>query len=92
MNAHKLEAVLSQDGQLLLNGLPFLAGEIVEVIVLSQTKLQTRNGVDSESQGSATDLLLPATRVSSDQLYLASISNMMEEWESEADEAAYQDL
>jgi hypothetical protein len=27
-----------------------------------------------------------------DQLYLAGISGMMEEWESEADEAAYQDL
>jgi hypothetical protein len=91
MNAHKLEAVLSQDGQLLLNGLPFLAGDAVEVIVLSQTTLQIRNGAGAESQVSA-DVLSQATRISSDQIYLSGISNMMEEWGSDADEAAYQNL
>jgi hypothetical protein len=75
MNAHKLEMVLSQDGQLLLDGLPFRAGDVVEVIVLAQSALTTQPSVDF-----------------SDQLYLAGISGMMEEWESDADEAAYQDL
>ena len=37
MNAHRLEAVMSQDGQLLLSGLPFLAGDMVEVILLAET-------------------------------------------------------
>ena len=75
MNAHKLETVLSQDGQLWLNGLPFRAGDVVEVIVLAQS------------------VLTPQTRMdASDQLYLASIAGVMEEWESEADAAAYQDL
>jgi hypothetical protein len=75
MNAHKLEAVLSQDGQLLINGLPFCAGDAVEVIVLAQTTLKSRNSLDT-----------------SENVYLAGISGMMEEWESEADEAAYQNL
>jgi hypothetical protein len=75
MNAHKLETVLSQDGQLLLEGLSFRAGDVVELIVLAQSALTTQPGPDR-----------------SDQLYLAGISGMMEEWESAADEAAYQDL
>jgi hypothetical protein len=32
--AHRIEAVLSEDGRLLLDHLPFKAGQAVEVIVL----------------------------------------------------------
>ena len=32
--AHRIEAVLLEDGKLLLDHLPFLAGQVVEVIVL----------------------------------------------------------
>ena len=32
--AHRIEAVLSEDGKLLLDQLPFQAGQAVEVIVL----------------------------------------------------------
>jgi hypothetical protein len=32
--AHRIEAVLSEDGKLLLDHLPFRAGQAVEVIVL----------------------------------------------------------
>lgn len=32
--AHRIEAVLSEDGKLLLDHLPFQAGQAVEVIVL----------------------------------------------------------
>lgn len=32
--AHRIEAVLSEDGKLLLDQLPFRAGQTVEVIVL----------------------------------------------------------
>jgi hypothetical protein len=85
MNAHKLKAVMSQDGQLLLNGLPFRAGDTVEVIVFAQTGM-------APSSGETADSLLSTVIDTSDQVYLASISNMMEEWESEADEAAYQNL
>jgi hypothetical protein len=34
MNAHKIEAVLTEDGILTLQGLPFHAGDVVEVIIL----------------------------------------------------------
>lgn len=88
MNAHRLEAVMSQDGQLLLSGLPFLAGDMIEVIILAETP-RTRGGAESQE---ATDASSSVTGVYSDQIYLASISNMMEEWGSEADEAAYKNL
>jgi hypothetical protein len=90
MNAHRLKAVMSQDGQLLLSGLPFLAGDTVEVIVLSETP-KTRDGMASERLED-TAAAPSITSISSDQMYLASISNMMEEWGTEADEAAYQNL
>jgi hypothetical protein len=81
--------MMSQDGQLLLSGLPFLAGDMVEVIVLAEAT-QTRDGVDSERlEDTAASSM---TGISSDQMYLSIISNMMEEWETEADEAAYQNL
>ncbi|AFZ24251.1 hypothetical protein Cylst_2007 [Cylindrospermum stagnale PCC 7417] len=34
MNAHKIELVLTEDGTLTLQGLPFHAGDAVEVIIL----------------------------------------------------------
>jgi hypothetical protein len=34
MNAHKIEVVLTEDGTLTLQGLPFHAGDMVEVIIL----------------------------------------------------------
>lgn len=36
MNAHKVETVLSEDGTLMLKGLPFSAGDAVEVIILER--------------------------------------------------------
>ncbi len=37
INAHKLETVLSENGTLILQGLPFQAGESVEVIILGKS-------------------------------------------------------
>ncbi|AFZ33592.1 hypothetical protein Glo7428_5214 (plasmid) [Gloeocapsa sp. PCC 7428] len=34
MNAHKIETILTEDGTLTLQGLPFHAGDVVEVIIL----------------------------------------------------------
>ncbi|WP_414526642.1 hypothetical protein [Nodularia chucula] len=48
MNAHKIEAVLTEDGTLTLQGLPFHAGETVEVIILETKTLQ--NQADPKSQ------------------------------------------
>jgi hypothetical protein len=36
--AHRIEVVLSEDGKLLLEHLPFRAGQAVEVIVLPATR------------------------------------------------------
>lgn len=45
MQAHKIEVVLSENGTLVLEGLPFQAGETVEVIILQQeiSKLKLKN-------------------------------------------------
>lgn len=40
MQAHKIEAVLSENGTLVLEGLPFRAGEAVEVIILERPQPQ----------------------------------------------------
>lgn len=40
MNAHKLAATFTEDGKLVLTGLPFHAGDKVEIIVLKQPKEQ----------------------------------------------------
>ncbi len=36
MEAHRIETTLMQDGTLVLDNLPFQAGEVVEVIILAQ--------------------------------------------------------
>jgi hypothetical protein len=41
MNAHKLAATLMEDGNLVLKGLPFHAGDTVEIIILEQPKEQS---------------------------------------------------
>jgi hypothetical protein len=43
--AHRIEAVLSEDGKLLLDHLPFRAGQTVEVIVLPVSRVTVPNPV-----------------------------------------------
>jgi hypothetical protein len=40
MNAHKIETALTEDGTLVLKGLPFHAGEVVKVIILQPQTAQ----------------------------------------------------
>jgi hypothetical protein len=40
MHAHNLTATLGEDGTLVLKGLPFYAGDTVEIIILEQTKAE----------------------------------------------------
>ena len=40
MNAYKVEAVLAEDGTLVLQGLPFQTGAAVEVIILERSSYQ----------------------------------------------------
>lgn len=48
MNAHKVEAVLSEDGTLILRGLPFHAGDAVEVIILEAKTPQPQEAPPSQ--------------------------------------------
>ena len=76
MNAYKAKAILTEDGKLMLTGLPFRAGRTVEVIVLEHE--ETRNRID--------------VAIENDLDYLIGVSALMTEWDSEADERAYGDL
>ncbi|MGL5032601.1 MAG: hypothetical protein ACRC6M_02230, partial [Microcystaceae cyanobacterium] len=38
MNAHKVQTVLTQNGQLTLENIPFIKGELVEVIILKNSQ------------------------------------------------------
>ncbi|MCY7282830.1 MAG: hypothetical protein LH679_05175 [Cyanobacteria bacterium CAN_BIN43] len=80
MNAYKVETVVAENGRLVLQGLPFQAGDRVEVIILERSGdqlLQGKNNIQLES---------------SDQDYLDGLVPLMSEWKSEADEVAYSDL
>lgn len=82
MNAYKVDAIVTEDGLAILEGLPLPIGSSVEVIILD-------NGVLGQKG------LLPQTAISQPALqseYLLGISSLMTEWESAADESAYQDL
>jgi hypothetical protein len=48
MQAHKIEVILSENGMLVLKGLPFRAGETVEVIILERPKPQPISGTSLE--------------------------------------------
>jgi hypothetical protein len=51
MIAHKVQAIVTEDGKLLLQGLPFQAGARVEVIVLDESA----DIAESTAQQAATD-------------------------------------
>lgn len=50
MEAHKIEAVLTEDGTLMLRGLPFHAGDAVEVIILSAKTPQLQGAAPSQPE------------------------------------------
>lgn len=82
MNAYKVEAVVTENGTIVLCGLPFQPGDSVEVIVLEHSEAL-----------SASELRDPPIVVDAvDAEYLAALSTQMTEWASDADEAAYHDL
>jgi hypothetical protein len=74
MNAYKVDAIVTENGLAIREGLPLPIGLSVDVIVLDDG----RSG------------LLPQPALQSE--YLVGISSLMNEWESAADESAYQNL
>ncbi|MEH1867562.1 MAG: hypothetical protein V7K69_21490 [Nostoc sp.] len=49
MNAHKIKIVLTEDGTLTLQGLPFHAGDAVEVIILEAKTPDKQVALKSQS-------------------------------------------
>ena len=80
MNAYKVDAIVTESGLSILAGLPLPVGSSVEVIILDNGRLDLSRAVNISSiETSQPD-------------YLVGISSLMNEWESAADESAYQDL
>jgi hypothetical protein len=44
MDSHRIETMLEQDGTVTLNGLPFQAGDTVEVTVVAKAPKPKQNG------------------------------------------------
>lgn len=68
MNAHKQSVTLTEDGKLVLNGLPFQAGETVEVIVLQQSQGQ------QSSRFSSSDFPLQGSVIQYDDPFSPAVS------------------
>lgn len=93
MNAYKLETILTEDGILVLQKLPFQAGDAVEIIILEQSKISPSSSPEQPIHSLKGSILGYDDRFeSTDREYLGGISSMMSEWESDADECAYRDL
>ena len=77
MNAYKVDAIVTENGLAILSELPLPVGSSAEVIILDNGTL---------------DKPLSSDISADDRDYLVSVSASMNEWESAADESAYQDL
>jgi hypothetical protein len=79
MNAYKFNATVAENGTVILRGLPFHAGDTVEVIVL-------------EHKSTLPQELSAGAPYVADQDYWLGVEAQMGEWTSAEDEAAYHDL
>jgi len=73
-NAYKQSVTLTEDGKLLLNGLPFYAGETVEVIILEQSIGQ------NSSQYSSSEFPLQGSVIRYDDPFEPAVSP--QEWDA----------
>jgi hypothetical protein len=55
MNAHKIETILSEDGALILKGLPFHIGDAVEVIILERSRSVSTQESSSQIKNAVID-------------------------------------
>jgi hypothetical protein len=82
MNAYKVEATVTENGTIVLHGLPFQVGDTVEVIVLEQAATAS-----AQASGGFAE-----SRDAIETEYLTGVSLQMAEWASVEDEVAYHDL
>jgi hypothetical protein len=92
MNAYRVDAIVTENGLAILEKLPLPVGSSVEVIILDNGLfVSVASSVENQQAlPQQTDSLFPSTDLQPD--YLVGISSLMTEWESAADESAYQDL
>jgi hypothetical protein len=91
MNAHKLAATLKQDGTILLEGLPFHAGDTVEIIILEQPQEKPTSPPQQTEyplQGKQPYRYDEPFESVLDKDYLDAVAATLTEWNSEADELA----
>lgn len=81
MGMHKVAVTLTEDGTLSLSGLPFQAGDTVEIVLSGQSEVAPKKRVQQKVSQSVADID-----------YLKAVSDGMTEWTSEADDVAYQNL
>jgi hypothetical protein len=86
MNAYKVDAIVTENGLAISSGLPLPVGSSVEVIILDNATIVGEATRNENHKPSTNDVS------ANNRDYLVSISSLMTEWESAADESAYQDL
>lgn len=64
MQAHRIETTVQQDGKLVIQDIPFQAGEMVEVIILPVLKPRTQDKYPL--QGTVLEYLNPTEPIASD--------------------------
>jgi hypothetical protein len=94
MNAHKVAATFMEDGTLVLKGLPFHAGDTVEIIILEQPQEDQRPWLAQGSHSLAGTVQHNDDALASlvDEEYLDAVAETLTEWNSEADDLAYSHL
>jgi hypothetical protein len=84
MNAYKVDAIVTKNGLTISEELPLPIGSSVEVIILDNGMSNPKELSPQTDRSFSTITLEPE--------YLVGVSSLMNEWESAADESAYQDL
>jgi hypothetical protein len=84
MNAYKVDAIVTKNGLTILEMLSLPIGSSVEVIILDKGMSNPKELLSQSDRSSPTITL--------ESEYLVGVSSLMNEWESAADELAYQDL
>ena len=77
MNTHKLSTTFTEDGQLVLTGLPFHAGDTVEIILVEQ--LREQKSSQSTNQSTKSEYPLQGTVLGYDDPFEPAVS--AEDWQ-----------
>lgn len=82
MSAHRIEATLDQDGKLLLEGLPFRAGDVVDVLIMENK---------TESNGDTGPLIMFKSKSRADESDSYSLRGAVIKYESPTEPVGIED-